>query len=107
MPDRAPKLAHGFTALLAALALGAAGCAPRVVSLEPEQTLPPWPDAPFPGSVAVEPLLVNDGGHLQGDADRLQESFEIGGLSESLRRNRVFAWVESGYGKARTLTLPS
>jgi len=72
--------------------------APRITSLEPEPALPPWPNAPFPGSVAVEPLLVHVGGYLAGDADRLQQSFESGGLSESLRRNRVFAVVDSGDG---------
>jgi hypothetical protein len=93
--DRVP----GTTSAFAVLALAAClACAPRITSLEPEQALPPWPNAPFPGSVAVEPLLVHDGGYLAGDADRLQESFEIGGLSESLRRNRIFTRVDSGDG---------
>jgi hypothetical protein len=99
MPDPAPRTAHTAAAALAivVLATGFTACAPRIASLEPEAALPPWPEAPFPGSVAVEPLLVRDGGYLEGDADRLQESFAVGGLSESLRRNRIFARVDSGY----------
>jgi len=81
-----------------AIAVGLVACAPRITSLEPELALPAWPIAPFPGRVAVEPLLVHDGGYLAGDADRLQQSFEVGGLSESLRRNRVFSWVDPGDG---------
>lgn len=100
MPASAPKIARGAPTLFIALAICfAAACAPSITSMEPEEPLPPWPDAPFPGKVAVEPLLVHDGGYLAGDADQLQASFEIGGLTESLRRNRVFAWVDSGYGE--------
>jgi hypothetical protein len=85
------------TFAIAALALASFACAPRIASIEPETALPPWPDAPFPGLVAVEPLMVYDGGFLEGDTDLLQQAFEQGGLAESLRRNRVFARVESDY----------
>jgi hypothetical protein len=94
--DRVARSLLIFAAV--AFAIGLAACAPSITSLEPEQALPPWPSAPFPGKVAVEPLLVHDGGYMEGDADRLQQSFAIGGLSESLRRNRIFSRVDSGYG---------
>jgi hypothetical protein len=98
MPAPARDRVRRTASILAVVAITATACAPRITSLEPEQAVPPWPEAPFPGSVAVEPLFVHDGGYLGGDADRLQQSFEIGGLSESLRRNRIFAQVESGDG---------
>jgi len=101
MPAPAPRTTFNTRVILGALAIALAACAPRITSLESEEALPPWPNAPLPGRVAVEPLLVHDGGYLAGDADLLQQSFEIGGLSESLRRNRVFAWVDSGDGSER------
>ena len=98
MPVNARQSARHAATVLAAAAIAVAACAPRIASLEPETALPPWPEAPFPGTIAVEPLRVRYGGYMQGDAELLQESLEKGSLAEALRRNRIFAWVDSGDG---------